>query len=150
MGELKEVAATEAEVKLVDRVKEIGNQVYLASLGVVAKVEEEGHKQYDKLLAVGQAARGEQAANDKTVVLVAFGVVETIKTESEKLVELVKTEGDKLAELVKTESDKLAEKVKAEKDKLTEKVKVEGEKLKADGQKLIDDLIAAGEKRKAA
>jgi hypothetical protein len=99
MGELKDVAESQVEIKLVDRVKDLGNQVSLASLGVVskveevvAKVEEEGQKQLDKLVAAGQAARGEQAANDKKVVLVAFGVVETLKVEADKL----KVEAEKL------------------------------------------------------
>lgn len=114
MGELKDVAVeAQAELKLVDRVKELGNQVSLAGLGVVskveevvAKVEEESQKQLDKLVAAGQAARGEQAANDKKVVLVAVGLVETVK--------------------------------------------VEAEKLKVEAEKLFGDLVAAGEKRKAA
>jgi len=113
MGELKDVAESQVEVKLVDRVKDLGNQVSLASLGVVskveevvAKVEEEGQKQLDKLVAAGQAARGEQAANDKKVVLVAVGLVETLK--------------------------------------------VEADKLKVEAEKLFNDLVAAGEKRKAA
>lgn len=114
MGELKDVAVeAQAELKLVNRVKELGNQVSLAGLGVVskveevvAKVEEESQKQLDKLVAAGQAARGEQAANDKKVVLVAVGLVETVK--------------------------------------------VEAEKLKVEAEKLFGDLVAAGEKRKAA
>jgi len=131
MGELKQVAETQVEVSLVERVKDLGNQVALAGFGVVAKVEEviakveeEGQKQYDKFLTAGQAARGEQAANDTKVVLVAVGLVETLKVEAEKL------KGD-----VKGEADKL---------------KVEAEKLKTDAQKLFSDLVAAGEKRKAA
>lgn len=99
MGELKDVAESQVEIKLVDRVKDLGSQVSLASLGVVskveevvAKVEEESQKQLDKLVAAGQAARGEQAANDKKVVLVAFGVVETLKVEADKL----KVEAEKL------------------------------------------------------
>ena len=106
MGELKDVAAeTQAEVKFADRVKELGNQVSLAGLGVVskveevvAKVEEEGQKQLDKLVAAGQAARGEQAANDKKVVLVAVGLVETLKVEADKIkVEAEKLFGDLVA-----------------------------------------------------
>ncbi len=131
MGELKQVAETQAEISLVDRVKDLGNQVTLAGFGVVAKVEEviakvevESQKQYDKFLAAGQAARGEQAATDKKVVLVAVGVVETLKVEADKL------KGD-----VKVEAEKL---------------KADAEKLKADAQKLFDDLVAAGEKRQAA
>ena len=123
MGELKQVAETQAEISLVDRVKDLSNQVTLAGFGVVAKVEEviakveeEGQKQYDKFLAA--------AATDKKVVLVAVGVVETLKVEAEKL------KGD----------------VKSE----TEKLKADAEKLKADAQKMFDDLVVAGEKRKAA
>ncbi len=111
MGELKDVAET--QVGLVDRVKDLGNQVYLAGLGLVAKVEEEGQKQLDKLQAAGQAARGEKAAADKKVVLVAFGLVETLKSEVETL-------------------------------------KSEVETLKAESQKVFGDLVASGEKRKAA
>ena len=99
MGELKDVSEVLAEVRLVDRAKELGSQVSLAGLGVVAKVEaivakveEEGQKQLDKLVAAGQAARGEQAANDKKVVLVAVGLVETLKVEADKL----KVEAEKL------------------------------------------------------
>ena len=83
MGELKNVAET--QVGLVERVKGLSNQVYLAGLGLVTKVEEEGQKQLDKLQAAGQAARGEKAAADKKAVLVAFGLVETLKTEVESL-----------------------------------------------------------------
>lgn len=131
MGELKEVAESQVETNLVDRVKDVSEQVYLASLGLVSLVQEESQKQLDKLVAAGQAARGEKAAADKKVVLVAFGLVETVKGEADKL----KAEGDKLVDKVKAEGEKL---------------KAEGEKLKAEGLKLIDDLIAAGEKRKAA
>jgi vacuolar-type H+-ATPase subunit H len=91
---------------------------------IAAKVEEEGQKQYDKLLAVGQTVRGEQAANDNKVVLVAVGLVETLKVEADKLKIEAKTEADKF--------------------------KAEAEKLKVEAQKLFSDLIAAGEKRKAA
>ncbi|MDO8331569.1 MAG: phasin family protein [Fluviicoccus sp.] len=92
MGELKDVAENQTQVGLVDRVKDLGNQVYLAGLGLVTKVEEEGQKQLDKLQAAGQAARGEKAAADKKAVLVAFGLVETLKTEVESL----KAESQKL------------------------------------------------------
>ena len=60
----------------------------------------------------------------KKVVLVAVGLVETLKVEADKL------KGD-----VKVEAEKL---------------KADAEKLKADAQKLFDDLVAAGEKRQAA
>ncbi len=131
MGELKQVAETQVEVSLVDRVKDLSRQVTLAGLGVVAKVEEvaakveeEGQKQYDKLLTAGQVARGEQAANDNKVVLVAVGLVETLKVEADKLKVEAKTEADKF--------------------------KAEAEKFKVEAQKLFSDLVAAGEKRKAA
>lgn len=125
MGELKQVS--EQQQGLVERVKSIGEQVYLANLGLVAKAEEEGKKQYDKLLAAGTEARAEKAAESSKALLVAAGLVQVIKTEADKL----KAEGLKLQ-------------VETVKQKLT------GLNLKEESQKLFDELVAAGEKRKAA
>lgn len=125
MGELKQLS--EAQQNLVERVKSIGQQIYLANLGLATKVEEEGKKQYDKLVAVGTETRGELATATNKAVLVAVGLVEVLKTEAEKL----KGEGLKL------QADAI-------------KLRLTGLKLKEEGQKLFDGLVAAGEKRKAA
>lgn len=125
MGELKQLS--ESQQGLVERVKSLGQQIYLANLGLAAKVEEEGKKQYDKVVAAGTETRGEQAEATSKVVLVAVGLVEVIKSEAEKL----RAEG-------------LKPQVDAIKQRLT------GLKLKEETQKLFDELVAAGEKRKAA
>lgn len=125
MGELKQLS--ESQQNLVERVKNIGQQIYLANLGLASKVEEEGKKQYDKLVAAGTESRGEQAAATSKAVLVAVGLVEVLKTEADKL----KGEG-------------LKQQAEAIKQRLT------GLNLKEESQKLFDELIAAGEKRKAA
>lgn len=125
MGELKQLS--ESQQNLVERVKNIGQQIYLANLGLASKVEEEGKKQYDKLVAAGTESRGEQAAATSKAVLVAVGLVEVLKTEADKL----KGEG-------------LKQQAEAIKQRLT------GLSLKEESQKLFDELIAAGEKRKAA
>lgn len=122
MGELKQLS--ESQQGLVERVKSLGQQIYLANLGLATKVEEEGKKQYDKVVAAGTESRGEQG---NKVVLVAVGLVEVLKSEAEKL----RTEG-------------LKPQVEAIKQRLT------GIKLKEETQKLFDELVAAGEKRKAA
>ena len=125
MGELKQVS--EQQQGLVERVKNLGEQVFLANLGLVAKAEEEGKKQYDKLLAAGTEVRAEKAAESSKALLVAAGLVQVIKTEADKL----NVEGLKLQ--VETVKQKLA-----------------GLNLKEESQKLFDELVAAGEKRKAA
>lgn len=125
MGELKNLS--EEQTKLVERVKTVAQQVYLANLGLVAKAEEEGQKQYGKLVAAGEKARGEQAATTAKPLLAAFGLVEVLKEEGQKL----------NAEAVKAQFEEL-------KGKLT------GLNLKEEGQKLFDELVATGEKRKAA
>jgi len=125
MGELKQIS--EQQQGLVERVKSLGEQVYLANLGLVAKAEEEGKKQYDKLVAAGTEARAEKAAETPKALLVAAGLVQVLKTEADKL----KAEGLKLQ-------------VETVKQKLT------GLNLKEESQKLFDELVAAGEKRKAA
>lgn len=125
MGELKQLS--EAQQNLVERVKSLGQQIYLANLGLATKVEEEGRKQYDKIVAAGTETRGEAAAATNKAVLVAVGLVEVLKTEAEKL----KAEG-------------LKPQVDAIKQRLT------GLKLKEETQKLFDELVAVGEKRKAA
>lgn len=125
MGELKQLS--ESQQGLVERVKSLGQQIYLANLGLAAKVEEEGRKQYDKVVAAGTETRGEQAEATSKVVLVAVGLVEVIKSEAEKL----RAEG-------------LKPQVDAIKQRLT------GLKLKEETQRLFDELVAAGEKRKAA
>lgn len=125
MGELKQLSETQQS--LVERVKSIGQQIYLANLGLATKVEEEGKKQYDKLIAVGTETCGEQATTTSKAVLVVVGLVEVLKTEAEKL------KGDGL---------------KAQADAI--KVRFTDLKLKEEGQKLFDELVAVGEKRKAA
>lgn len=122
MGELKQLS--ESQQSLVERVKSLSQQIYFANLGLASKVEEEGKKQYDKIVAAGAESRGEQSSK---VVLVAVGLVEVLKSEAEKL----------LAEGLKPQ-------VEAIKQRLT------GIKLKEETQKLFDELVAAGEKRKAA
>lgn len=122
MGELKQLS--EQQQNLVERVKSLGQQIYLANLGLASKVEEEGKKQYDKIVAAGTESRGE-ASSKATVV--AIGVVEVLKAEAEKL----KAEG------FKPQLDAI-------------KQRLAGLKLKEETQKLFDELVAAGEKRKAA
>jgi polyhydroxyalkanoate synthesis regulator phasin len=118
MGELKQLS--ESQQGLLDRVKSLGQQVYLANLGLVSKVEEEGKKQYDRIVAAG----GEQS--NKAAVVVN-GLVEVLKVEADKL-----------------RADGLKAQVETLKQRFT------GLNLKEEGQKLFDDLVAAGEKRKAA
>ena len=125
MGELKQLS--ESQQNLVERVKSLGQQIYLANLGLATKVEEEGRKQYDKIVAAGTETRGEQAAATNKAVLVAVGLVEVLKGEAEKL----KTEG------LKPQVDAIRQ-------------RLAGLKLKEETQKLFDELVAAGEKRKAA
>lgn len=125
MGELKQLS--ESQQNLVERVKSLGQQIYLANLGLATKVEEEGRKQYDKIVAAGTETRGEQAAATSKAVLVAVGLVEVLKGEAEKL----KTEG------LKPQVDAIRQ-------------RLAGLKLKEETQKLFDELVAAGEKRKAA
>lgn len=125
MGELKQVA--EQQQTLVERVKTVGQQIYLANLGLASKVETEGKKQYDKIVAAGTESRGEQAAASSKAVLVAVGLVEVLKTEAEKL----KGEG-------------LKQQLDGIKQRLT------GLQLKEETLKLFDELVATGEKRKAA
>lgn len=128
MGELKQL--NEAQQTLIERVKSLGEQVYLANLGLASKVEEEGKKQYDKVIAAGTTARAE--ANKATQV--AFGLLEVLKAEGEKL----KAEAEKLrAEGFKPQVDAL-------------KARFDALNLKEEAQKLFGDLVAAGEKRKAA
>lgn len=124
MGELKQVAVQQQS--LVERVKSAGQQVYLANLGLVTKVEDEGRKQYDKIVAAGAEARGEQAAASSKAVLLAVGLASVLKGEADKL----KAEG-------------LSQQVDSIKQRLA------GLQLKAETIKLFDELVAAGEKRRA-
>lgn len=134
MGELKQLS--EEQKGLVERVKDAGRKVYLANLGLVSKVEEEGKKQFDKVLAAGEQARGEEAAQSNKAVLVAFGVVETLKTEADKLI---------------LDADTLRAKFETTRAKLQGlNLKEEALSLKGEAQKLFDELVAAGEKRTAA
>ncbi|MDP2228624.1 MAG: phasin family protein [Moraxellaceae bacterium] len=125
MGELKQLS--EQQQGLVERVKEIGQQVYLANLGLVTRAEEEGRKQYDRLVAAGAEVRADKAAETPKALLVAAGLVQILKTEAEKL-----------------SADSLKAQIETAKQKLT------GLNLKEEGQKLFDELVAVGEKRKAA
>jgi hypothetical protein len=123
VGELKQLS--ESQQNLVERVKSLGQQIYLANLGLASKVEEEGKKQFDKLVATGAESRGNPA--DSKAVLAAVGLVQVLKSEAEKL----KAEG------FKPQVDGL-------------KQRLSGLNLKEEGQRLFDELVAAGEKRSAA
>lgn len=125
MGELKQLS--ESQKSLVERVKSLGQQVYLANLGLASKVEEESKKQYDRLVTAGTESRGQQAAETSKPVLAAVGLVEVLKTEAEKL----KAEG--LKQQVETLKQRFS-----------------GIDLKTESQRLFDELVAAGEKRSAA
>lgn len=125
MGELKQVS--EREQGLVERVKSLGEQVYLANLGLVAKAEEEGKKHYERLIAVGTEARAEKAAETPKPLLVVAGLVQVFIDEADKLT----------AEHIKQQVESV-------------KLKLTGLKVVEEGQKLFDELVAAGEKRKAA
>lgn len=125
MGELKQVS--EQQLGLVERVKSLGEQVYLANLGLVSKAEEEGKKQYERLLAAGTEVRAEKAAETPKALLVAAGLVQVVKVEAEKV----------SAESLKLQVEEL-------------KQKLVGLKVVEEGQKLFGELVAAGEKRKAA
>lgn len=125
MGELKQVS--EQQQGLVERVKGLGEQVYLANLGLVAKAEEEGKKQYERLLAVGTEARAGKAAETPKPMLLVAGLVQVLITEVDKLT-----------------ADNLKQQAEAVKQKLV------GLKVVEEGQKLFGELVAAGEKRKAA
>ncbi|MES2917533.1 MAG: phasin family protein [Pseudomonadota bacterium] len=129
MGELKQIS--EQQQTLVERVKALGQQIYLANLGLATKVEEEGKKQYDKVIAKGSEVRGAEASK---AALAAAGLVEVLKAEAEKL----KTEAEKL------KGDGLKQQVESLKQRLT------GLNLKEESQRLFDELVAVGEKRKAA
>lgn len=122
MGELKQLS--EQQQSLVERVKSLGQQIYLANLGLASKVEEEGKKQYDKVIAKGTEVRGAEAGK---AVVAATGLVEVLKAEAEKL---------KTADL------------KAQVESL--KQRLAALSLKEESQRLFDELVAAGEKRKAA
>jgi hypothetical protein len=125
MGELKQVS--EQQQGLVERVKSLGEQVYLANLGLVSKAEEEGKKQYERLLAVGAESRAEKAAETPKPMLLVAGLVQVLITEVDKLT----------AEGVKQQAEVLKQKLVAL-------------KVVEEGQKLFGELVAAGEKRKAA
>lgn len=129
MGELKQIS--EQQQTLVERVKSLGQQIYLANLGLATKVEEESKKQYDKVIAKGTEVRGAEASK---AALAAAGLVEVLKTEAEKL----KAEAEKL------NVDALKQQVETLKQRLA------GLNLKEESQRLFDELVAAGEKRKAA
>lgn len=122
MGELKQIS--EQQQSLVERVKSLGQQIYLANLGLATKVEEEGKKQYDKVIAKGTEVRGAEAGK---AAVAAAGLVEILKVEAEKL-----------------NVDTLKQQVESLKQRLT------GLNLKEESQRLFDELVAAGEKRKAA
>lgn len=124
MGELKQLS--ESQQNLIERVKNLGQQVYLANLGLASKVEEEGKKQYDRVVAAGVESRGEAAEANKAAVVVA-GLVEVLKVEADKL----------NADALKAQFESF-------------KQRFSGLNLKEEGQKLFDSLVAAGEKRKAA
>lgn len=122
MGELKQLS--EQQQSLVERVKSLGQQIYLANLGLASKVEEEGKKQYDKVIAKGTEVRGAEAGK---AVVAAAGLVEVLKAEAEKL---------KTADL-KAQIESLKQRLAAL-------------SLKEESQRLFDELVATGEKRKAA
>ncbi len=121
MGELKNLSVEEST--LVARARSLAQQVYLAHVGLLARVEEESRKQYDKALAAGKEAHGE----GPELVLAVRGLVDTLVNEATQL---------KLDD-VRAQVQQLRDKISAE-------------ELRQQAQKLFTDLVQAGEKRKAA
>ncbi len=122
MGELKNIA--EEQKGLVERVKDLGRQVYLANLGLLTLVEEKSREQFEKALVAGKQSHGEEGSE---WVLAARGLVEQIVTEAQQI---------KIDEL-KTQAQQAREKLL-------------GADLLDQAQKFFQDLVQAGEKRKAA
>ncbi|NNM52538.1 MAG: hypothetical protein HKM02_09990 [Pseudomonadales bacterium] len=121
MGELK--ALSEESKGLVDRVKDLGRQVYLANVGLLALVEEESRKQYEKALEAGKQSHGEGSE----WILAARGLVDQLVSEASQI----------KVETLRTQAQQAREKLLAA-------------DLVEQAQKVFQDLVQAGEKRNAA
>lgn len=92
MGELK--ALREQQETLVNRAKEVNRKLWLAGLGAVTRVEEEGRARLDQFVAAGRKQQGEDAAGNE-YVLAAIGAVATLRDEGQKLFDDLVAAGEK-------------------------------------------------------
>lgn len=86
MGELKDLRAQQEN--LVSRARELGNKLYLASLGAVTKAEATSSDLLDEYVARGTAEFGEAAEGKHKAVLASRGALlaarELVETAPEK------------------------------------------------------------------
>lgn len=143
MGELKDLR--EQQRHLVNRVTALGNTLYLAGLGTCSKLGNGSEALYERCLQAGSAACGDDAESKPKLVIAGHGLIASTR---------------KLADDVPARRQQAYERfVAAGKEERGAKADGTNEfvlaglgavaTLRQEGQKLFDDLVAAGEKQQA-
>ena len=141
MGELKNLR--EQQESLVARAKEVNRKLYLAGLGAFSKAESTSEELYEKYVAAGSEAFGEQAEGKPRLVLAGRGLLnvarESLETAPEKRKELyerfVQAGRDERGEQASETNEFLLAGIGAVKT------------AREESQKLFDELVQAGEQR---
>lgn len=141
MGELKDLRAQQEQ--LLSRAKELGNKLYLAGLGAVTKAESGSNSLLEEYTRAGSEVLGEKAEGKPKALLASRGALEAAR-------ELVKTAPEKRKELVE-KFVAAGRKQRGEKAEQTNELLLAGIgavlTAREEGEKLFNELVAAGEQR---
>lgn len=137
MGELKELRSQQET--LVHRARDINHKVWLAGLGAVSKVEDQGRKSIDRYVSAGERAIGSEAALKNRYVVAARGLVATLREEGDGMLNKLVDAGRKQQDVATAEEGNVY--LLALVGALTT--------LRDESRKIFDDLVASGEKRQS-
>ena len=141
MGELKDLRAQQEQ--LLSRAKELGNKLYLASLGAVTKAESGSSELLEKYTSAGTKALGEKAEGKPKAVLASRGALEAAW-------ELIDSAPEKRKALYEKFIAAGTEQ-RGEKAESTNEIVLAGLgavlTARSEGEKLFNDLVATGEQR---
>ncbi|MCU5783796.1 hypothetical protein MA04_03096 [Alcanivorax balearicus MACL04] len=143
MGELKELR--EERANLVNRAKSLANTLYLASLGAYSKANEKSEELYGHYLSTGAQAYGDEAEGKSKLALASRGLF----LSTRQLIDEAPQKRQELYEnLVAAGKEERGEKAESSNEFVLAGVGAIST-VREQGQKLLDELVSAGEKERA-
>lgn len=141
MGELKDLRAQQEN--LVNRARELGNKLYLASRGAATKAEATSGELLDEYVARGTAELGEAAEGKPKALLASRGALVAARELLEAAPEKRKALYERFVDAGRSQ--------RGEKAAETSEILLAGlgavQTAREEGGKLFNELVAAGEQR---
>lgn len=143
-------ATTQQEIQskinaFVERTKEVSRKAYLAGVGAYTKAELSAQTLYNTYAAVGAEQLGEDSANKTKILLASRGLIAALKELQATLPAKRQEVYERCVEAGRTEKAEAAEGI----NEFVLAAIGASVLAKDEGEKFIDELVAAGEKRSA-